>query len=147
MIDKKKVLNSEIIPFDTLKKNIMANLRVATFGRVTSFNSNRGTVNVQPLIKERIVTADGIIEVDMPLITNAPVFFMGKSTFIPLENDLCLLIHVDRSIQEVINNYDDSNSETIKTYGQGNSSRKHDLSDVVAFVGFFSYKQASEVIW
>ena len=147
MIDKKKVLNSPIIPFDTLKKNIMANLRVATFGRVVSFNSDRGTVNVQPLIKERIVTPDGIIEVDMPLITNAPVFFIGGATFIPQIDELCLLIHVDRSLQEVINNYDAGNPETIKTYGQGNSSRKHDLSDVVAFVGFLSYKQASEVIW
>lgn len=145
MIDKNKVLNSEIIPFDKLKKNIMANLRVATFGRVLSFNSDRGTVDVQPLIKERIATPNGIIEVDIPLITNAPVFFMGGSTFIPQENDLCLLIHVDRSLQEVITNYDITNPETLKTYGQGNSSRKHDLSDVVAFVGFFSYKQANEV--
>lgn len=145
MIDKKKVLNSTIIPFNELKKSIMANFRVATFGRVDSFNTDRGTVNVQPLIKERIITPSGIIEVDMPLITNAPVFFIGGSTFSPQENDLCLLIHVDRSLQEVINNYDTDNLDTIKTYGQGASTRKHDLSDVVAFVGFLSYKQASGV--
>ena len=45
----------------------------------------------------------------------------------------------------VIRNYDTENVETIKSYGQGSSSRKHDLSDVVAFIGFLSYKQASEV--
>ena len=145
MISKNEVLNSGVIPYEALKNKIMANLRVATFGRVISFNSERGTVDVQPSIKERISTPDGIREVDIPLITNAPVFFMGGATFTPQENDLCLLIHVDRSLQEVIANYDTTNPETIKTYGQGSSSRKHDLSDVVAFVGFFSYKQASEV--
>lgn len=145
MINKSSILNSEIIPYDELKKTMMSSLRVGTFGRVVSFNSDRGTVNVQPLIKERISTKDGIIEVEMPLMLNCPVFFSGGTTFTPQENDLCVLIHMDRSFQELINNYDVNKSETIKSYGQGNSTRKHDLSDAIALVGFLSYKQASEV--
>lgn len=145
MINKSTVLNSEVIPYDELKKSMLTTLRVGTFGRVVSFNADRGTVNVQPLIKERISTQNGIIEVDMPLMLNCPVFFSGGTTFTPQVNSLCVLIHMDRSFQELINNYDLNNGETIKTYGQGNSTRKHDLSDAIALVGFLSYKQASEV--
>lgn len=142
---KSQFLNSPLTPFEELRKNIMATLRVGTMGRVVSFNPDRGTVDVQPFIKEQIETEDGIIEVDIPLILNAPVFFMGGQTFTPAENDICLLIHLDRSFQLMVETYDTGNPETIKTYGQANSRRKHDLNDVVAFVGFLSYKQASEV--
>lgn len=147
MAKKNDILNSDVIPYDELRKGIMALMRVATFGRVVSFNEERGTVDVQPLIKERISTENGIIEVEMPLMQNCPVFFSGGTTFTPQVNTLCLLIHVDRSFQELINNYDINNGETIKAYGQGNSTRKHDLSDAVALVGFLSYKQASEVVF
>lgn len=145
---KSQILNSEATPFEELKKNIYVNMRVATFARVISFNESRGTVNVQPLIKELIRLPSGALEeVGISQILDAPVFFPGMVTFTPQVNDLCLLIHVDRSFQEVVKNYDTGNVETIKQYGQGNSKRKHDLNDVVALVGFLSYKQANEVVF
>lgn len=143
-IEKSDLLNSELTPYTELKKNINSILRVATFARVVDFNSDRGTITAQPLIKERIKTEEEMIEVEISPILNVPVFFFAGQTFTPATNDLCLLIHVDRSFQELINNYDKNNPETITTYGQGSSRRKHDLNDCVALVGFLSYKQAAE---
>lgn len=144
---KNLILNSEYSPFDEMKKDIYGSFRVGTFCRVLSFDSSRGTVELQPLIKERIVKEDNIVEVDMPIIKNIPVFFPGGVVFTPQVNDLALLIHVDRSINEVLINYDSTNPDTITPYGQGNSKRKHNLNDGVALVGFLSYKQADGVVF
>lgn len=145
--NKNDVLNSDLSPFDETKKDIYVNLRVTTLCRVTAFNTDRGTVDLQPLITERIIRKETIEEIAMPLIKNIPVFFPGGVTFTPQVNDLAILLHMDRSINEVLLNYDTNNDDTVKPYGQGNSKRKHNLNDGIALVGILSYPQASEVVW
>lgn len=144
---KSEILDTGLSPYLEVQSNILTNLRVGTIARVVSFDSNRGTITAQPLIRERVRLVSGDRkEADLPLIENVPVLFFAGNNVAPVVDDLCLLIHTDRNYQEVINNYDKNNPDTLRTYSQP-GRRKHNLSDAVALVGLYSYAQAKDVVF
>lgn len=115
--------------FDILKETIMKELHSAIPGIVQSFNADTQTASIKPAIRSR---KDGK-PVDVPLLTDVPVFFPGGAsgyiTYPISEGDECLVIFADGCVDGWFQNGGIANAV---------SMRKHDYSDAFAFVGFRS---------
>lgn len=107
---------------------------VALPGRVEVYDASKQKVDVKPLIKRRIGTEEGeeLLE-ELPIITDVPVIFPRSSTFFitfPIAaGDHVMLVFNERSIDKFV-------------AGQGEDTdpddfRMHDLSDAVAYPGFY----------
>ena len=104
-------------------------------GIVQSFDSSTQTAEILPAIHDRL--RDGTV-VELPLLRDVPVFFPGgrssAMTYPVSQGDECLVIFSDACIDEWYAGTDPTES----------SSRRHDLSDAFAFVGFRSRANALE---
>ena len=102
-------------------------------GIVKAFDQESQTASVQPTVRRRIRTENGVCEMDYPLLGNVPVFFLGGGdyamTFPVREGDECLVLFADSCI--------DAWWQSGDVQGQI-VARQHDLSDGFAFVGFRS---------
>ena len=115
--------------YDLMRESIMRELHVATPGIIQSFDSENQTAVIKPVIRSR---KDGK-NVDMPMLTDVPVFFPGGSagaiTYPVNVGDECLVIFADGCIDGWFQNGGVANAISL---------RKHDYSDGFAFVGFRS---------
>lgn len=107
----------------SVRESIMQDLHVALPGTIISYDADKKTATVQPSIREWKQTDSP------PLLTDVPVFFPGYFTFAVQPGDECLVIFSDQCIDA-----------WFKSGGVSTplSSRRHDLSDGFALVGFFA---------
>ena len=112
-------------------------LRTRTFmvAECVSFDSERNTVSVQPLIQTKV---RGDSEpINLPIIQNVPVAFYGAGnvviTYKPEKGDTCELWINDRSIEQWKNKGGITDPQR---------ARHHDMSDAVAYFGLNEYGKA-----
>lgn len=116
-------------------------IHTALPGRIESYDSERQCANVQPLIQNITLTGEGedLVET-LPIINDVPVVFpRGGGFFISLplaKGDYVLLVFNERSIDKFVT-------------GSGGVTdpldpRQHNLSDAVAFAGFYPFAQSIE---
>lgn len=105
-----------------LKNDIMKSLHVAVAGEVVSYNENKRTVVVQPVIR------DWDSSETPPLLTDVPVFFIGNYTFTPQPGDGCLVVFADSCIDAWLQSGGGVSTPMV--------SRSHSMSDGFAFIGF-----------
>lgn len=114
-----------------IKNNIGFNTHVALPAIVQSVNLANQTVEVQPTVRERIISQTGEIQyVQYPLLINVPIVFpqVGafRITFPIKQGDECLVIFADIAID---NWWKSGNIQNPV------EQRRHDLSDGFAFFG------------
>lgn len=136
-----EIFASENEIYRTLGKNISTSIHVCLPCVVQSYNPQKRTVEVQPLIREKVTNQQGIISyVEYPLLINVPVVFPQAGNFVisfPIQKgDECIVIFSDLS-------YD-------FWWEKGNVQnpvelRRHDLSDGLAIFGIKNQmKQAND---
>lgn len=118
--------------------NAIEDMNTSTIGKITSFNAEKQTATIQPLIRRLLYKDNGksyeIVPADSPPLVNVPVRFPGSGgwslTFPINEGDECLLIFTDKSIG------------LWKKYGgiqdQSHYKRSHSMRDAIAIVGLRS---------
>ena len=107
--------------FSTFKAEIMRDLRVATFARVTAVSEN--TLNAQPIVKEKISTKKGYEYMALPELVDIPYL----SSQYPKIGDYVVCLHFDRSID----NLDIFNDrENLVESGEN----RHNINDSIALV-------------
>lgn len=104
-----------------LKEDVLKSIHVAVPGEVVSYDGNKRTVVVQPVIR------DWNSKDDPPLLLDVPVFFIGNYTFTPQKGDGCLVIFADYCIDAWLGK-SGVNSQAVY--------RSHSMSDGFAFIGF-----------
>ena len=114
--DFNEVLNS-------VKKSVMRDLRVGTFARVISVNTSKKTVDVQPIVEEKINTRNGYEYLRLPQIKNIKYAYGCY----PRVGDLAICVHFDRGVS----GYDFTSSEEL--YLQSGTER-HNINDCVAII-------------
>ena len=113
---------------EKLRSDVMFNLRCCIPCIVQSYDPEKGTVECQPAIREKIINQNEENEYrNLPLLLNVPVVFPSNSEYavtFPLEKgDECLVLFSDLSIDNF--------------WQKGNvqnpiEDRRHDLSDGIA---------------
>jgi len=82
----------------------LAQVRVAIPARVESYDASAQTVDVKPLIKDKLLTEDGAVVESLPVLTSVPVAFpRGGGFFISLPiaaGDTGRVVVCDRSIDQ-----------------------------------------------
>lgn len=118
---------------DAFRTLLASAMHFALPGIVQSFDPATQTAEIRPAIHDRL--RDGTF-VELPLLRDVPVFFPGgrtsAMTYPVTEGDECLVIFSDSCIDEWYAGTDPKE----------NSTRRHDLSDAFAFVGFRSRANA-----
>ena len=118
---------------EAFRSLLASTMHFALPGIVQSFDPSTQTAEILPAIHDRL--RDGTV-VELPLLRDVPVFFPGgrtsAMTYPVSAGDECLVIFADACIDEWYAGTDPSVS----------SSRRHDLSDAFAFVGFRSRANA-----
>ena len=104
-----------------LKQDILRSLHVAVPGEIVTYDPDKRTAVIQPVIRDW-----GSSE-PPPLLTDVPVFFPGNYTFTPQKGDGCLVVFADSCIDAWLQNGGVSSPLT---------ARSHSMSDGFAFVGF-----------
>ncbi|MDN7925700.1 Gp138 family membrane-puncturing spike protein [Burkholderia vietnamiensis] len=118
----------------TIKDSVKRETWSALPGVIESFNPDAMTCTVQPAIKLRSRDEQGqLSSLMLPLLVDCPVYFPGGGgctlTFPVTRGDECLIVFADRAIDAWWQS--GGVQETIST-------RVHDLSDGMVFVGFRS---------
>ena len=113
---------------EKLRSDVMFNLRCCIPCIVQSYDPEKGTVECQPAIREKIINQNEENEYrNLPLLLNVPVVFPSNSeyavTFLLEKGDECLVLFSDLSIDNF--------------WQKGNvqnpiEDRRHDLSDGIA---------------
>lgn len=109
-------------------------IHISMPGRVESYNAADGSVNVQPLIRNRFETAEGdMVQQTLPVIVGVPVLFPGLGanslTFPINRGDLVLLLFTHKSLASWLRR-----GGTIDDTGELGST----LDDAVALPGLYS---------
>lgn len=108
-------------------------LRTIMIAQCISFDSNKNTVNVQPLLQRKI---NGVVE-NMPVISDVPVGFYGAGgmvmTMQPAKGDTCALWISDRSLEQW------KLKGGITDPGMG---RHHHFTDAIAYFGLNAFDEA-----
>lgn len=107
--------------FAEQEAKIMRDLRVATFSRVIKVNTN--TIDVQPVIQEKINTRDGYKYLPLPVIKD--VYYLAGQT--PKVGDYVVCLHLDRSLGGM-------NIIEDKTGMVESGGNRHNLNDCIALV-------------
>jgi len=120
-------------------QSALADVHVSLPGRIDSYNATRQVADVKPLLKRPLVAADGTeLEAEsLPILHDVPVAFprggQGTGAFFvswPLEaGDLVHLIFCERSLDQYLSLAGDESTPL--------DFRTHDLSDAVAYPGFY----------
>ena len=113
---------------EKLRSDVMFNLRCCIPCIVQSYDPEKGTVECQPAIREKIINQNEENEYrNLPLLLNVPVVFPSNSKYavtFPLEKgDECLVLFSDLSID---NFWEKGNVQNPI------EDRRHDLSDGIA---------------
>lgn len=113
---------------EKMKNDIFFNMRCCIPCIIQSYDANKGTVECQPAVRERIINQNEEIEyLNLPLLTNVPVMFPSNSkysvTFPLAKGDECLVLFSDLSID---NFWEKGNVQNPI------EDRRHDLSDGIA---------------
>ena len=120
---------------EAFRSLLASTMHFALPGIVQSFDPTTQTAEILPAIHDRL--RDGAV-VELPLLRDVPVFFPGgrssAMTYPVTRGDECLVIFSDACIDEWYAGTDPAEA----------SSRRHDLSDAFAFVGFRSRANALE---
>lgn len=111
-----------------LKEAVLESLHVALPGHVLSYDPGTRTAQIQPSIRNWRQNETP------PVLLDVPVYFPGNFTFDVNKGDECLVVFADACIDSWFQ------SGGIST---PIASRRHDLSDGFAFVGFFSKPKAT----
>ena len=119
---------NELTEREKLKSDVMFNLRCCIPCIVQSYDPEKGTVECQPAIREKIINQNEENEYrNLPLLLNVPVVFPSNSEYsvtFPLEKgDECLVLFSDLSID---NFWEKGNVQNPI------EDRRHDLSDGIA---------------
>lgn len=114
--------------------SLLADVRVSSPGIIQSFDSAKGTVEVQLSVKEQRRDSDGKLHWEqVPLLVDVPLFVLSGGNFSitsPVKkNDECLVIFGDTGMDWWWQN---------GGVQQALGTRRHDLSDGFALVGFRS---------
>ena len=122
---------------DRLKDDVMFNLRCCIPCIVQSYDSEMGTIECQPAIREKIINQNEEIEyLNIPLLTNVPVVFPSNEEYqisFPIsKGDECLVFFSDLSID---NFWEKGNVQNPI------EDRRHDLSDGIAIPCNLSLKK------
>lgn len=130
-----ETLNDRVQLFKNFEKNLMQKLRVASPATVTAVDYEKQTLKAQITLREYI---NGQY-LEIPELLDVPFFILGGGnysfTFPIEEGDECLVIFGDSCIDSWWQNGDIQNPM---------DSRRHDLSDGFAIVGFKSQKNKLE---
>lgn len=110
----------------SVKERTKIETRVATVCKITKVDETNKRLNAKPIIKEKYITKTGEIEyVDLPELLNIPYLsILG----VPIVNEYCVIIHLDRSLNGV-----DLMKEPTTVESIGNI---HNISDGIALFGF-----------
>jgi hypothetical protein len=117
---------------DTIRRS----MHVMLPGRIEKYDAAQQRADVKPLIQDRLAARDGseILE-EFPVIPSVPVVFPRAGGFfitLPVaRGDLVTLIFADRSLD----NFKSSRGQVTDP----DDFRTHDLSDAIAFVGFYPF--------
>lgn len=102
-------------------------------GRIESYDYSTRKATVKPLIKKTLL--DETVE-ELPVITEVPVVFpmskLSGMSFPLNRGDGVLLVFSQRSLERWANTGEDS---------EPGDPRKYDMTDAIAVVGLFSFKQ------
>lgn len=115
-----------------------ADLHVSLPGRVEKVvDADKGTVDVKPLVSDR-VEVEGVVRViSVPVVTNVPLMWPGGSrggiTWDIAVGDTVLLVFSDRSLDRWLAMGGEVDPQ---------DPRRHTLSDAVAIPGLRSFKEA-----
>lgn len=108
-------------------------LRTIMIAECISFDADKNTVNVQPLLQRKI---NGVVE-NMPVIADVPVGFYGAGgmvmTMQPTKGDTCALWISDRSLEQW------KLKGGITDPGMG---RHHHFTDAIAYFGLNAFNDA-----
>lgn len=125
--------------YDELMRKTGFDIRVAIPAEITSIDFEKQTCKAQPTIRERLILNDKYEWVELPELLEVPFFipFGGdfNITFPIKEGDECLIVFSDLCIDGWWQNGGVQNQA---------DSRRHDLSDGFAIVGFKSQKHKLE---
>lgn len=110
----------------SVKERTKIETRVATVCKITKVDETNKRLNAKPIIKEKYITKTGETEyVDLPELLNIPYLsILG----VPIVNEYCVIIHLDRSLNGV-----DLSKEPTTVESIGNI---HNISDGIALFGF-----------
>ena len=125
----KRVLTSEseYANINEVSNRTEQRIKVATFCVVTKVDTDKKTLNAQPVVLERIPTPDGSEQyMKLPEILNVP-YHLSDS---PEIGDFCVLIHLDRGISGY------TKEQILAGEVKDNGNNKHSLSNCVAICGF-----------
>lgn len=114
----------------------LVDVSVALPGKIEKYDAAKQKADVKPLIKKLTATAEGeeLVE-SVPVLTDVPIVFPRSKDFFvsfPLAvGDHVLLVFNDRSIDTFVA------AQSPGTEVETDDFRSHDLSDAVAFAGFW----------
>lgn len=134
MVTASERIQSEDEFYRLMLDNFGFNLRVAMPGIITAFDATEQTVTVQPAIRERITTQDGMQQwVPLPLLLDVPVCLPRGGGFVmtvPIQaGDECMVIFMDMCYDAWWSNGGIQNQI---------ERRRHDLSDAICIPGIWS---------
>lgn len=132
-MEKTEITDSELL--DEVINQALLMTRTIMIAECVSFNDERNTVDVQPVLKRKFSNkAEASLA---PVIRDVPVSFYGAGgvvvTYKPVAGDVCELHIVDRAI------------DAWKKLGgivDPAKPRHHDMSDAVAYFGLNAYQNA-----
>ena len=120
--------------YDMLIHKIKFEIRCCAPGIFKSFNSEKQTVTVQLVTKEKIVIDGNLESKKIPLLVDVPIFMPRAGDFVitmPIrENDECLVCFADTCIDDWFQRGGEENEQL--------SGRRHDLSDAFALCGVWN---------
>lgn len=124
-----EIYGNDITEREKLQTDIMFNLHCCIPCVIQSYDAAKGTVECQPVIRERIINQNENIEyLNLPLLINVPVAFPSNNEYsvtFPLKTgDECLVFFSDLSIDNFWEKGDVQNPI---------EDRRHDLSDGIAY--------------
>lgn len=121
-------------------RNNLVETGCAIPAKITKFDKEKNTVNVTHSIKKWQIEKEGeLTYLDVVEIFDVPVYAMRTHEYaetMPIRvDDLCLLVHCDRSTEEWIDG---------KEPAEPKSNRIHHIDDVVALIGCYPRTKAIE---
>lgn len=136
-VQKQEVTNPELLDFAI--EQALLKVRTIMLAECVSFNEERNTVNVQPLIMKKAINST---EPEMlPVIQDIPVGYYGAGgvviTYKPEAGDVCELHVSDRSIEQWKKKGGITDPQR---------ARHHDFNDSIAYFGLNEYDNAYQAL-
>ena len=126
--------DSSLAIYDKLQEKIFSTLHVADIGTITAIDAATGYLTVKPIIRERIVGADGKTSwKELAEIPDTPYLAVGGAT--PAVGQSVLIIYCDRDFSGWLKQGGTNASGNV-TAQNPEILRYHALSNAVALVGF-----------